>query len=83
MMTDRRFKKKKTQLACFLTRGDLWQSWEEGARVFEVYLLDADWSLNTGNWLWLSASAFFYQACVALCVFVCCLKRCNRLFFRV
>lgn len=49
------------QLACFLTRGDLWQSWEEGARVFEIYLLDADWSLNTGNWMWLSASAFFYQ----------------------
>eukprot|EP00624_Nannochloropsis_granulata_P004169 evm.model.NODE_30997_length_5230_cov_21.084322.2 len=48
-------------LACFVTRGDLWQSWEEGARVFEKYLLDADWSLNTGNWLWLSASAFFHQ----------------------
>ncbi|EWM23893.1 6-4 photolyase [Nannochloropsis gaditana] len=48
-------------LACFLTRGDLWQSWEEGARVFEKYLLDADWSVNTGNWLWLSASAFFHQ----------------------
>jgi len=48
-------------LACFLTRGDLWQSWEEGARVFEKYLLDGDWSVNTGNWMWLSASAFFHQ----------------------
>lgn len=48
-------------VACFLTRGDLWQSWEKGQRVFEELLLDADWSLNAGNWMWLSASAFFYQ----------------------
>ena len=48
-------------VACFLTRGDLWQSWEAGQRVFEEYLLDADWSLNAGNWMWLSASAFFHQ----------------------
>ncbi|XP_072940792.1 cryptochrome-1-like [Epargyreus clarus] len=48
-------------VACFLTRGDLWISWEEGAKVFESYLLDYDWSLNAGNWMWLSASAFFYK----------------------
>lgn len=48
-------------VACFLTRGDLWQSWEKGQRVFEELLLDADWALNAGNWMWLSASAFFYQ----------------------
>lgn len=48
-------------VACFLTRGDLWQSWEDGQRVFEELLLDADWALNAGNWMWLSASAFFYQ----------------------
>ncbi|KAL0994616.1 hypothetical protein UPYG_G00124920 [Umbra pygmaea] len=48
-------------VACFLTRGDLWISWEEGQKVFEELLLDADWSLNAGNWLWLSASAFFHQ----------------------
>lgn len=42
-------------------RGDLWISWEEGQRVFEELLLDADWALNAGNWMWLSASAFFYQ----------------------
>ncbi|XP_037298981.1 cryptochrome-1 [Manduca sexta] len=48
-------------VACFLTRGDLWISWEEGAKVFEEYLLDYDWSLNAGNWMWLSASAFFYK----------------------
>eukprot|EP00939_MAST-03C_sp_MAST-3C-sp1_P003760 g3760.t1 len=48
-------------VACFLTRGDLWISWEKGARVFDRFLLDADWSLNNGNWMWLSASCFFYQ----------------------
>ncbi|XP_069132654.1 cryptochrome-1-like [Argopecten irradians] len=47
--------------ACFLTRGDLYISWEEGKKVFEEYLLDADWSLNAANWMWLSASSFFYQ----------------------
>lgn len=26
-----------------------------------MYVLDADWSLNAGNWMWLSASAFFHQ----------------------
>lgn len=29
-------------------------------QVFECFLLDHDWSLNAGNWLWLSASAFFH-----------------------
>ncbi|KAJ1408554.1 FAD binding domain of DNA photolyase-domain-containing protein [Ochromonadaceae sp. CCMP2298] len=47
--------------ACFLTRGDLWQHWEEGAKVFDLYLLDGDWALNNANWQWLSASNFFYQ----------------------
>lgn len=47
--------------ACFLTRGDLFISWERGKEVFEELLLDADWALNAGNWMWLSASAFFYQ----------------------
>ena len=46
-------------VACFLTRGDLWQSWEVGRDVFAQYLLDGDCALNTANWLWLSASAFF------------------------
>uniref|UniRef100_A0A3Q2T7S1 Cryptochrome circadian regulator 5 n=1 Tax=Fundulus heteroclitus TaxID=8078 RepID=A0A3Q2T7S1_FUNHE len=48
-------------VACFLTRGDLWISWEEGEKVFEELLLDGDWALNAGNWQWLSASAFFHQ----------------------
>ncbi|KAG5830846.1 hypothetical protein ANANG_G00314890 [Anguilla anguilla] len=34
-------------VACFLTRGDLWISWEEGMKVFEELLLDADW-VNSG-----------------------------------
>ncbi|GHP04859.1 cryptochrome-2 [Pycnococcus provasolii] len=48
-------------VACFLTRGDLWISWEAGARVFEEELLDADYAVNNFNWLWLSCSGFFYQ----------------------
>ena len=48
-------------MACFLTRGHLYQSWEKGQGVFEEYLLDADWSLNAANWQWLSASAFYSQ----------------------
>ena len=36
-------------------------SWEKGAEVFDELLLDADWALNNGNWMWLSASCFFYQ----------------------
>lgn len=46
-------------LACFLTRGDLWVSWEEGYKVFEKYLIDYDYALNSANWMWLSCSAFF------------------------
>ena len=48
-------------VACFLTRGDLWQTWERGRDVFDKYLLDADYALNNANWLWLSSSAFFHQ----------------------
>lgn len=28
--------------------------------MFEELLLDADFALNAGNWMWLSASAFYY-----------------------
>lgn len=72
-------------VACFLTRGDLWISWEEGMKVtitliiykfiehllininnflnkvFDEFLLDADWSINAGMWMWLSCSSFFQQ----------------------
>ena len=45
-------------IASFLTRGDLWISWEEGLHLFFKYLLDADWSVCAGNWMWISSSAF-------------------------
>uniref|UniRef100_A0A182Z9F6 Cryptochrome-1 n=1 Tax=Biomphalaria glabrata TaxID=6526 RepID=A0A182Z9F6_BIOGL len=44
--------------ACFLTRGDLWIDWVKGLQVFDRYLLDADWSVCAGNWMWVSSSAF-------------------------
>jgi cryptochrome len=37
-------------VACFLTRGDLWISWEEGAAVFDKFV----W--RGGGWLWQSTS---------------------------
>ncbi|CAI5727773.1 unnamed protein product [Peronospora effusa] len=46
-------------VACFLTRGDLYISWVRGLEVFQERLIDHDWSINAGNWLWLSASHFF------------------------
>ena len=46
---------------CIRDRGDLWQSWEKGAAVFDELLLDADPAINNGNWMWLSCSCFFYQ----------------------
>ncbi|XP_002517574.2 (6-4)DNA photolyase isoform X2 [Ricinus communis] len=48
-------------VACFLTRGDLFVHWEKGRNVFERLLIDSDWAINNGNWLWLSCSSFFYQ----------------------
>lgn len=45
-------------IACFLTRGALWYSWEIGLAHFLKYLLDADWSVCAGNWMWVSSSAF-------------------------
>lgn len=44
--------------ATFLTRGGLWISWEAGLQHFLKYLLDADWSVCAGNWMWVSSSAF-------------------------
>jgi len=46
-------------VGCFLTKGCLWINWEEGFKVFDEFLLDAEWSVNAGNWLWLSCSSFF------------------------
>lgn len=44
--------------ASFLTRGGMWISWEYGVQHFLKYLLDADWSVCAGNWMWVSSSAF-------------------------
>ena len=46
-------------VSCFLTRGQLWQHWELGRDVFDKKLVDADWALNNGNWLWLAGVAPF------------------------
>ncbi|WPG98591.1 Hypothetical protein R9X50_00138400 [Acrodontium crateriforme] len=48
-------------VACFLTRGGCYISWERGAEVFEELLLDHEVSCNAGNWQWLSCTAFFSQ----------------------
>ncbi|WJX42807.1 (6-4)DNA photolyase, variant 2 [Trifolium repens] len=48
-------------VACFLTRGDLFVHWEKGRDVFDRLLIDSDWAINNGNWMWLSCSSFFYQ----------------------
>lgn len=42
----------------FLTRTGLWLSWEIGLQHFLKHLLDADWSVCAGNWMWVSSSAF-------------------------
>ena len=46
-------------VSCFLTRGQLWQNWKHGRDVFERKLIDSDWALNNGNWLWLAGVAPF------------------------
>ena len=48
-------------VACFLTRGGAYISWERGAEVFEELLLDHEVACNSGNWQWLSCTAFFAQ----------------------
>jgi cryptochrome len=48
-------------VACFLTRGDLYISWERGRDTFDRLLIDGDHFINNGNWMWLSCSAFFNQ----------------------
>ncbi|KAL4093517.1 hypothetical protein PRIC1_010951 [Phytophthora ramorum] len=46
-------------VACFLTRGVLYISWLQGAMYFQEKLVDMDWALIVGNWLWVSASCFY------------------------
>ena len=46
-------------VACFLTRGGCYVSWERGAEVFEEWLIDHEVACNAGNWQWLSCTAFY------------------------
>lgn len=48
-------------VACFLTRGGCYVDWERGAEVFEEWLIDHETACNTGNWQWLSCTAFYAQ----------------------
>ena len=48
-------------VACFLTRGGCYISWERGADTFEELLIDHETACNAGNWQWLSCTAFFAQ----------------------
>ena len=48
-------------VACFLTRGGCYIDWERGAEVFEEWLIDHEVACNTGNWQWLSCTAFYSQ----------------------
>ena len=48
-------------VACFLTRGGCYISWERGAEVFEEWLIDHEAACNIGNWQWLSCTAFYTQ----------------------
>ena len=45
-------------LPFYIFSGDLWINWEEGVKLFLHYLLDADWAVCAGNWMWVSSSAF-------------------------
>jgi len=46
-------------VSCFFTRGQLYQNWVHGRDVFDRFLVDSDWCVNTGNWLWLAGVAPF------------------------
>jgi len=48
-------------VACFLTRGGCYVDWERGAEVFEEWLIDHETACNSGNWQWLSCTAFYSQ----------------------
>lgn len=52
------FPSSRESVAIFLTRGDLWQSWVEGKKVFEELLLDFEPGVSSGCWMKSSCSAF-------------------------
>ena len=43
-------------VACFLTKGTLWQTWEVGLSHFQRNLICFDWSINTSVWIFLTNS---------------------------
>lgn len=55
-------------VAMFLTRGDLWLNWDLGAEHFNNHLVDGDWAVNAGNWLWVSSSAFERLLNCSVCI---------------
>ena len=52
----------------FLTRGDLWLNWDIGAEYMANQLVDSDWSVNSGNWMWVSSSAFERLLDCSVCI---------------
>ena len=36
----------------------MWLNWDLGASHFNKNLVVSDWAVNSGNWLWVSSSAF-------------------------
>ena len=36
-------------------------------QVFDELMLDTEWSVNAGNWLWLSCSGFFHKQVPVYC----------------
>lgn len=52
----------------FLTRGDLWLDWAKGAGYMANQLVDSDWSVNSGNWMWVSSSAFERLLDCSVCI---------------
>lgn len=48
-------------LTSFVCLGDLWLNWTVGQEAFEEFLIDGDYAMNAGCWMWCSGSAFSDQ----------------------
>ncbi|XP_046452816.1 cryptochrome-1-like [Daphnia pulex] len=51
-----------------LNEEDLWLSWDIGAEYMANQLVDSDWSVNSGNWMWVSSSAFERLLGCSVCI---------------
>ncbi|XP_034868538.1 cryptochrome-2 isoform X4 [Mirounga leonina] len=49
------------RFGCLSSRLFYYRLWDLYKKVFDELLLDADFSVNAGSWMWLSCSAFFQQ----------------------